>query len=91
MSNNSNGHGDSPWAAVLAFAGHACAAAAIFVIVALLAFGLGKFVSLLEQNGASYTLVVGLTALEYTIFAADAVCMLIFLWNAVKVALKEMK
>lgn len=74
-----------------AFAGHALAGAAIFVILALLAFGLGKFVSFLEANGASYALVIGLTGLEYLIFAADAVCMLFFLWNAVQAAFEEMK
>ncbi|MGO4412468.1 hypothetical protein AB4Z27_05885 [Cupriavidus sp. KB_39] len=91
MSDNKNGNGHSPWKAVWAFAGHALAGACIFVILAFLAFGLGKFVGFLEANGASYVLVVCLTALEYLIFAADALCVLFFLWNAVQAAFKEMK
>ncbi|MFX3545060.1 hypothetical protein [Ralstonia mannitolilytica] len=80
----------SSWRAVLTFAGHALAGAAIFVILALLAVGLGKFVHLLEQWGASETMVTCLTALEYVIFAADAISLMLFLWNAIRAALKEM-
>lgn len=81
----------SPWRAVAAFTGHALAGAAIFVIVALLAFGLGKFVHLLEENGATSTLVMCLTTLEYVLFFADALCVLFFLINAIRAAYLEMQ
>lgn len=76
---------------VQAFAGHAMAGATVFVILALLAFGLGKFVHLLASYGADATLVTLLTGLEYLIFGADALCMIFFLYSAVKAAYEEMR
>lgn len=75
--------------AVVTFAGHVLASVLIFMIIALAAFGLGKFVHILEQNGASEILVSVLTGVEYLILAVDVICMLFFLWNALKVAYKE--
>jgi hypothetical protein len=78
------------WDAVKAFIGHAVAGGIIFVVLALLAFGLGKFVHFLEVNGASEPLVICLTALEYLLLAVDVAGMLIFLVNALRAALKEL-
>lgn len=77
--------------AVKAFAGHAIAGTAIFLILALVAFGIGKFIKLLERHGADAALINVLTTLEYIILAADALSMLFFLWSAVCSAYKEMK
>ncbi|MFM0503923.1 hypothetical protein [Paraburkholderia caffeinilytica] len=75
--------------AVLAFAGHAIAGAAIFIILALIAFGVGKFVDLLAIWGLDPNIVMCLHGLEYLLFAADVVSLLFFLFNALKAALKE--
>lgn len=88
--NMSDDHGPSAPKVVLEFLGHALAGAAIFIIVALIAFGLGKFVSYLESWGAAPTLITILTALEYTILTGDVVLVALFLLTAVKKALKEL-
>lgn len=77
--------------AVLAFGGHVAAAVMIFVILAMAAFLLGKFVHLLEENGASQVLVTVLTGVEYAILATDVISVLFFLWNALKAAYKEFR
>lgn len=75
--------------AVLVFAGHAIAGAAIFVIVAIIAFVLGKFVHMLADWGLDPNIVMCLHGLEYLLFAADAASLLFFLYNAMRAALKE--
>jgi hypothetical protein len=82
---------ESLFKAVLAFAGHVAAGSAIFVILAMAAFGLGKFVHLLEVWGADHTLVTMLGGLEYVIFGADALSMLFFLYSALRAAYREIK
>lgn len=77
--------------AVLKFAGHVLSGALTFIVVAVAAFCLGKFVHVLEQNGASPGQIYILTALEYVIFIGDVVLVLFFTWNAVVAAFKEMK
>ncbi|SDR37299.1 hypothetical protein SAMN05443245_5207 [Paraburkholderia fungorum] len=76
--------------AVLAFAGHATAAAALFVIIGLVAFLLGRFVHLLAEWGLDPNLVIGLSALEYVLFGFDVISLLFFLFSAFKVAYREM-
>lgn len=76
--------------AVFAFAGHGAAAAALFVIVGVIAFGLGKFVQLLAEWGLDPNLVMCLGALEYVLFGFDVISLLIFLFSAFKAAYKEM-
>ncbi|WCM21407.1 hypothetical protein NDK50_08145 [Paraburkholderia bryophila] len=76
--------------AVLAFIVHAVGGTVIFVVLAGLAFGLGQFVRHLGIWGADAILVECLGALEYVIFGADALCMLFFIYSAVKAAYKEM-
>lgn len=83
MADHSNGR------EVTAFAGHAFAGTAIFVILALLAFLLGKFIHLLASWGADEFLVTILTGLEYLLLCGDAVFLVAFVYTAVKVALKE--
>ncbi|MBY4768953.1 hypothetical protein [Burkholderia ambifaria] len=77
--------------AVMAFAGHASAGAAIFVILALLSFGLEKFIHLLEFWGADGFLVTALTGLEYVLLGADGLSLIFFVYSAVKAAYKEMQ
>jgi hypothetical protein len=91
MSDNKNGKSSNNHLvrAVIAFAGHVAASVAIFIILAAAAFGLGKFVHVLEVNGASEVLGTVLTGVEYAILAADVISVLFFLWNAIKKAYKE--
>jgi len=77
--------------AVFAFTGHALAAAAIFVILAIIAFGLGKFVHLLSMWGLDQNIVTCLGLLEYVLFAGDVGFLLLFLYSAMKVAYKEVR
>ncbi|MDN7490549.1 hypothetical protein QZM35_22825 [Burkholderia sp. AU45274] len=77
--------------AVLAFIVHAVGGAIIFVVLAGLAFGLGRFVHHLAEWGADPILVTCLGALEYVVFGADALCMLFFIYSAVKAGYKEMQ
>lgn len=76
--------------AVLAFIVHAVGGAIIFAVLAGLAFALGQFVRHLAMWGAEPILVECLGALEYVIFGADALCMLFFIYSAVRAAYKEM-
>jgi hypothetical protein len=77
--------------AVLAFSGHALAGATIFVLLALIAFGLGKFVNLLESWGIDSTIAMCLHALEFLLFAGDAVGLLVFIFNAMRAAYRELR
>jgi hypothetical protein len=77
--------------AVLAFIVHAVGGAVIFVVLAGLAFGLGQFVRHLAAWGADPILVTCLGALEYVVFGADALCMLFFIYSAVRAGYKEMQ
>jgi hypothetical protein len=77
--------------AVLAFIVHAIGGAVVFMVLAGLAFGLGQFVHHLGVWGADPILVTCLGALEYVIFGADALCMLFFIYSAVRAAYAEIK
>ncbi|WP_157650244.1 hypothetical protein [Burkholderia ubonensis] len=77
--------------AVAAFAGHAIAGSVIFVILALAAFGLGKFVNLLESWGIDSTIAICLRALEVLLFAGDSVGLLVFIFNAMRAAYRELR
>ncbi|MBH9660992.1 hypothetical protein [Burkholderia multivorans] len=77
--------------AVTAFAGHAIAGTAIFFILALLAFGIEKFIHLLEHWGADGLLITTLTCLEYVLLGADALSLLFFVYSAIKAAYEEIQ
>ncbi|PRG63396.1 hypothetical protein C6T69_24075 [Burkholderia multivorans] len=60
-------------------------------MLAMLAFGIEKFIHLLEYWGADGLLVTVLTCLEYVLLGADALSLLFFVYSALKAAYEEIR
>jgi ABC-type antimicrobial peptide transport system permease subunit len=67
---------DSFLSELLHFSGHIVGAAVVFSLIAAIGYGLGTFVGVLKNNGASEYLVFVLTAVEYIVFTIDAILFL---------------
>lgn len=63
--------------------------AAMFILIALVAFALAKFIGILSRNGAPEFMVAPMTALEYLLFIVDvALFALSTLKSGLKLAVK---
>jgi hypothetical protein len=77
------------WAPIVHFGVHSLQGSVIFVIIALVALGLGHFVDLLHGWGASQFVVVVFGVLEKTMVVVDAVSFLVYLVRTAYMAIKE--
>lgn len=76
--------------AIMAFLGHTVAGLLIFCIIALAALFLGDFVHWVQARGGATWLVEGLELTEKALFGVDWVLLALFLWGAIRAAIKEL-
>ncbi len=73
------------WRPLLIFLVEIVVASLIFILISLPAVGLNYLVHWLENQGIDSVLILGLTALEYTIFIVDvSLCIFYIVKSAIK-------
>lgn len=79
------GNNTSWWKPLLVFFVEILVGSLIFILVSLPAVGLNYLVKWLAEKNVDSVIILGLTALEYTIFAVDvALCLFFIVKSAIK-------